>query len=125
MNWLKEKLRHKFGYALSGVISGIRSDSSIALQCVLGLITVTVCLFLPLSALEWCVILIMIFLVIAMEFVNSAIEETVNYISTKRHPAAKRIKDLAAGAVLLVSICALCVAVIIIGGKLYWIIFGK
>ncbi|MEI3146631.1 MAG: hypothetical protein V8T10_01085 [Merdibacter sp.] len=42
MNWLKEKLRHKFGYALSGVISGIRSDSSIALQCVLGLITVTV-----------------------------------------------------------------------------------
>ena len=116
MNWLKEKLRHKFGYALSGVISGIRSDSSIALQCVLGLITVTVCLFLPLSALEWCVILIMIFLVIAMEFVNSAIEETVNYISTKRHPAAKRIKDLAAGAVLLTSICALCVAIIIIGG---------
>ena len=70
-------------------------------------------------------ILIMIFLVIAMEFVNSAIEETVNYISTKRHPAAKRIKDLAAGAVLLISICALCVAIIIIGGKLYWIIFGK
>ena len=98
MNWLKEKLRHKFGYALSGVISGIRSDSSIALQCVLGL---------------------------EMEFVNSAIEETVNYISTKRHPAAKRIKDLAAGAVLLISICALCVAIIIIGGKLYWIIFGK
>ena len=120
MNWLNEKLRHKFGYALSGVISGIRSDSSIALQCVLGLITVIVCLFLPLSALEWCVIC----LVIAMEFVNSAIEETVNYISTKRHPAAKRIKDLAAGAVLLTSICALCVAIIIIGGKLYWIIFG-
>ena len=125
MNWLKEKLRHKVGYALSGVLSGLRNDSSIALQCVLGLITIIVCLFLPLSALEWCVILIMVFLVIAMEFVNSAIEKTVDYISTQRHPAAKQIKDLAAGAVLLISICALCVGIIIIGGKLYWIIFGK
>ena len=72
-----------------------------------------------LSAIEWCLILIMIFLVITMEFINSAIEETVNYISLQRHPMAKRIKDLSAAAVLLMSICALCVAVIIIGGKLF------
>ena len=54
-----------------------------------------------------------------MEFINSAIEETVNYISLQRHPMAKKIKDLAAGAVLMMSICALCVAIIIIGGKVF------
>lgn len=118
MRWLKNKLMHKFGYAFIGVVNGIRQDSSIALQCVLGLITIVVCLFLPLSKIEWCLILIMIFLVITMEFLNSAIEETVNYISMERHPMAKKIKDLAAGAVLLMSICALCIAIIIIGGKI-------
>ena len=119
MHWLKDKLIHKFGYAFAGLWTGIRQDSSIALQCVLGAVTIIVCLFLPLSAIEWCLILIMIFLVITMEFINSAIEETVNYISLQRHPMAKRIKYLSAAAVLLMSICALCVAVIIIGGKLF------
>lgn len=119
MRWLKNKLIHKFGYAFVGIINGIRQDSSIALQCALGSITIIVCLFLPLSPVEWCLILIMIFLVITMEFINSAIEETVNYISLQRHPMAKKIKDLAAGAVLMMSICALCVAIIIIGGKVF------
>ncbi len=118
MRWLKDKLKHKFGYAFYGVYDGIRHDASIALQCVLGLITVFVCLFLSLTPIEWCLILIMIFLVITMEFINSAIEAAVDYISLDRHPMAKRIKDLAAAAVLLMSLCALCVALIIIGGKL-------
>lgn len=119
MRWLKDKLIHKFGYAFVGLWTGIRHDTSIALQCVLGVITIVVCLFLSLSAMEWCLILIMVFLVIAVECINSAIEETVDYISMQRHPRAKRIKDLSAAAVLLVSIGALCVAVIIIGGKLF------
>ena len=61
MHWLKDKLIHKFGYAFAGLWTGIRQDSSIALQCVLGAVTIIVCLFLPLSAIEWCLILIMIF----------------------------------------------------------------
>ena len=58
------------------------------------------------------------FLVITAEFINSAIEKTVDYISLERHPQAKAIKDLSAAAVLLISICAFCIAVIILGGKL-------
>ncbi|WP_075877400.1 diacylglycerol kinase family protein [Merdibacter massiliensis] len=120
MRWLKDKLMHKFGYAFFGIIHGIRHDSSIALQCILGCVTIFVCLFLHLTVIEWCIILIMIFLVISFEFINSAIESTVDYISLQQHPMAKKIKDLAAGAVLLISICALCVAVLIIGGKIFW-----
>lgn len=119
MHWLKDKVRHKFAYAFCGLLNGIRHDSSIALQFILGLITILVCLFFSLSALEWCLILLMIFLVITAEFINSAIEKTVDYISLERHPQAKTIKDLSAAAVLLISICAFCIAVIILGGKLF------
>ena len=107
MHWLKDKVRHKFAYAFCGLLNGIRHDSSIALQFILGLITILVCLFFSLSAL-----------VITAEFINSAIEKTVDYISLERHPQAKAIKDLSAAAVLLISICAFCIAVIILGGKL-------
>ena len=42
MHWLKDKLIHKFGYAFAGLWTGIRQDSSIALQCVLGAVTIIV-----------------------------------------------------------------------------------
>lgn len=118
MRSLRDRIIRKFRFACIGVWTGITQDKSIALQCVLGLLTVLVCAFLPLSVVEWCVILILIFLVIILEFINSAIEKTVDYISLEKHPLAKQIKDLAAGAVLLMSVCALLAAILIVGGKL-------
>jgi hypothetical protein len=70
-------------------------------------------IYLQLSTLEWCCILSCIFLVLAAEMLNSAIEYTVDLITSDYHELAKKAKDAGAGAVLLVSILALCIAGII------------
>src|SRR5690625_6279539 len=56
-------------------------------------------IFFTLSLLEWLVIGLIITVVLVAEVLNSAIERTVDYISTDIHPDAKVIKDMAAGAV--------------------------
>lgn len=74
--------------------------------------------FFDLTVTEWIVVIILIALVITLEFVNSAVEHVVDFISPNYHPQAKIIKDYMAAAVLVVSIAAGVIACIILGGKL-------
>ena len=46
-------------------------------------------------------------LVLVTEMINTAIERAMDFITMDRHPYIKAIKDIAAGAVLVASICAL------------------
>lgn len=61
-------------------------------------------LLLPLGFGERAVILPLGVLVLAMELMNTAVERTVDYISTDHHPMAERAKDAASAAVALTAI---------------------
>ena len=69
--------------------------------------------FLHLSITEWCLIILCISLVIALEAVNSAVERVVDLASPDWHALAKDAKDLAAAAVLLSSMGAAVIGAII------------
>ncbi|KAB7708734.1 diacylglycerol kinase family protein [Bacillus aerolatus] len=75
--------------------------------------------WLSLTRTEWLFILIMIFGVMALEVVNTAIEKTVDLVTEDLHPLAKEAKDLAAGAVLLFSCLALLTGAIIFLPKVW------
>jgi diacylglycerol kinase (ATP) len=64
---------------------------------------------------EWAVLLICIAMVLGFETMNTAVEKTVDRISTDRHPLSGQIKDLSAAAVLLVTVVAG-----IIGLMIFW-----
>lgn len=66
-----------------------------------------------LTRFEWLFILSLIGLVIAMELLNTAIERTVDLITTDFHPLAKIAKDVAAGAVLVTAVFAMIAGIII------------
>lgn len=55
------------------------------------------------------VLLIVIGLVIAAELFNTALESIVDLASPEWHPLAKKAKDTAAGAVLVMAMVAVCV----------------
>lgn len=55
----------------------------------------------------------------AAEIFNTAIEKTMDFISTERRPEIKFIKDLAAGAVLIAAITAMITAAFIFIPKLF------
>ncbi|MGX8834230.1 diacylglycerol kinase family protein [Amedibacillus sp. YH-ame6] len=118
ISFLRKYVR-KFYFAFAGLFHGVCHDHSIMLQVFIGCAVIVACAFLSLNGMEWALILIVIASVIALEFVNSAIEEVVDMVCPHYHESAKKIKDYAAAAVLMMSIVAAIVGVIIIGGKLW------
>ncbi len=59
---------------------------------------------LEVSRLEWCVLLLCCALVLGMEALNSALERLTDLISPDWNKQAGLVKDVAAGAVLIVSL---------------------
>ena len=109
----------KFYYAFAGLFHGLCHDSSILLQCLIGLVVIIVSCFFHLALWEWIIIFMLVAMVIALEFVNSALETVVDKICPDYDLDAKKIKDYAAAAVLVMSIAAAIIAVLIFGGKLW------
>lgn len=103
----------KFKNALWGLSLGFR-DTSILIQVGLAIVTVGVFIFIGIGPIEWIIIIALIILVIVVEWINTAIEEVVNYISEDYNEKARDIKDLSAGAVLLSCVFAFIIGMIIL-----------
>ncbi|MEO8412500.1 MAG: diacylglycerol kinase family protein [Ginsengibacter sp.] len=62
---------------------------------------------------EWIIILLCSSLVMGLEMVNTAIEKLSDIVTTSIDPAIKKVKDIAAGAVLLVSVSSVIAGLVI------------
>ena len=101
------------GHAFAGV-SGLFASEANALIHLLFVAAVPVAAFLlNVSATEWCLLILCIGLVLAAEALNTAIERLSDRISQEYSPLIKDAKDLAAGAVLILSCTAAAVGLII------------
>ena len=68
---------------------------------------------LGITRTEWIMVVMCIGTVIAAELFNTAIEKLVDLVSPVRHPVAGRVKDIAAGAVLICAVAAAIIGLII------------
>ena len=110
-------------HAIDGVIEGYRNERSMKIHCVAAVAVVILGLVLKISAWEWIVCIVLIGLVIASELLNTALENVVDICSPELNPRAKRVKDTAAGAVLIVSLAAAAAGLIIFLPKVWNLIF--
>lgn len=117
ISYLK-RLINKFANAFRGIAYGLKHDRSIAFQCLIGAAVVVFGLLYQFTISEWMLILLLICLVIAVEFFNSAIEKCVDLISPQYNELAKIIKDYGAAAVFVVSLAAFIVGILILKGAL-------
>jgi diacylglycerol kinase len=70
------------------------------------MVVVVTGIMLQLSTIEWSVVVLAMFTVLAMECVNTAIEKLVDFVSPGFHEQAGLVKDISAAAVLLTAIGA-------------------
>jgi diacylglycerol kinase len=75
--------------------------------------------YFHISELEWLAIILVSGLVLTAEVLNTALEELCDMLRDTHDPHVGKIKDLAAGAVLLASATALIVGLIIFLPKLW------
>lgn len=108
-----KKLVNSFKYAIEGFISSFKTERNMKIHVLAMALVVILGIYLKLSPIEWCIIVISIALVISAELFNTAIETLVDMVSPERNPNAKLVKDISAAAVLALAIGAAVVGTII------------
>lgn len=104
-----------FGYAASGLCQAVLSGRNLRFILCAGLTAFVWAVICRLAPLEWGLLVLTVGLVVSTELLNTAIEAVVDLTSPERHPLAKRAKDIAAAAVLVISIASLGVGAAIFG----------
>jgi diacylglycerol kinase len=92
-----------FSYAFIGIYFGLRYEKNLWFQLFIG-ISATL-LFLNYEKNGYAVFtLVMMFVVSALELMNTAFEHLCDLVDTNHNPKIARIKDVAAGAVLYAAL---------------------
>jgi len=108
-----QRVKTAIGYSFAGFRYAIQYETAIREELLALAVLVPISALLPVTNMEHLVLVLSMMLVVLVEFVNSAIESTVDRISTDRHPLSGRAKDLASGAVFIaVLMSGLCWVVI-------------
>lgn len=114
-----KRFSQAFMHAFDGLKWALKEERNFRTHVALGGVAVVVGFFFQLTQQEWLWMIAMIFLVLLMELLNTVIENIVDFITEHEyHPLAKKIKDLAAGIVLLTACLAVVVAFIILVPKI-------
>ena len=108
-----------FTYAWNGILYAIRSEKHMRFHLLAAFLVTVAGWFFSINTTEWCLIISSIGAVIAAEIFNTALEQLVNLVSPQQHVIAGKVKDLAAGAVLVISIAALLIGIIIFVPKIF------
>jgi len=107
-----------FQHALRGIAELLHSQHNARIHAFATVCVVAVGLFLDVSALEWCALILAVVAVWAAEALNTALEFICDVASPEFHPLVKKSKDIAAGGVLLSAIGAAAVGLVIFGPRL-------
>lgn len=109
----KNPLGKSFGYAFEGIWTGIRKERNMRIHCLAVILVTAAGTFSGLTAMEWCICLLLFGMVISLELVNTAVEAVVDLVTEEKKPLAKIAKDTAAGAVLFTAVMAVIIGCII------------
>ena len=112
------KAGRSFRFAGRGILDLFRLENNAKIHLLIAGLVVVAGFYLNLTRTEWAIILTQIGLVWAAEAINTALEKLCDFVSPGQHPQIKAIKDMSAGAVLILTITAVTVGLIIFGGKL-------
>ncbi len=104
-----------FRHAFAGSWHALRTQRNAWIHALATAAVVALGLWLRIRTLEWAVLVVVIGMVWAAEFANTALEALVDLASPDAHPLAKVSKDVMSGAVLLAAITAAAVGLLVLG----------
>lgn len=100
--------------AIEGILYVARTQKHMRWHLLTAMMVALASLILDVSAVEFIALSFAIILVMATEMLNTAIEVAVDMIAEGYHPMAKVAKDVAAGAVFLVSFGAVIIGYLVL-----------
>ncbi len=116
---------NSFKYALNGIRFLFKSEIHAKIHLVFTISVILMAFYFRVSTTEWMMIVFSIASVFSAEAFNTALEEITDLVSPEHHPIAGKVKDLAAGAVLISAIGAAIVGFLIFLPKLSMLLFAS
>lgn len=104
--WVVSVLR-SFGPASAGLAWALKTQRNLQVHAFATLLAGVSGSLLQLEAWEWCAVLLSLGLVWVAELLNTAIEVLADRVSKEREEPIRRVKDMAAAAVLAAALAAL------------------
>ena len=108
-----------FKYAFDGFKTLFLEEHNARIHLFIALIIILTGFYFNLSNIEWLFIIFCIGFVFFAELVNSSIENIADFVSPEKHNSIKKVKDLAAAAVLTSAITSVIVGLIIFLPKIF------
>ena len=121
-----KQLLTSIGHAVDGIVDLVKRENNAKIHVISTLLVILVGLRLEFLAIEWLWISLAVAGVWVAELINSALEKLVDLVSPEEHPLAKKVKDYAAGAVLVMAIWAVFVFCLISLPHVWmWLAFSR
>lgn len=115
---MKKRLK-SFSFALKGIKSAFSTEPNMKIHGIIALLVVIFGILFQISINEWLLCLLCFGLVFGLELINTSLENIVDLVSPEIHPTAGKIKDLAAGAVLISALFSAVIGLIIFIPKIW------
>ena len=111
----KPAFHRSFLNAVNGAFWMLKSERNFQIEVLGLLVNLFLIVFLKLNITDTALILIVSFAVLSLEVLNTAIEKICDVVQPEFDKRIKIIKDVSAGAVVLMSFAAICVGILV-----YW-----
>jgi diacylglycerol kinase len=108
-----KRLFRSFGFAFKGIKYAFDTQPNFRIHLVAGAIAVALGFVLQISTAEWLWVILSIAAVLSAELLNTAIETLTDLVSPTYNIKAGHVKDVSAGAVVVVAVFALLAGIII------------
>lgn len=109
----KRPIFFSFSDAVQGIVHVARYERNMRIHIAIGLLVVILATVLGVSRIEMLALILTIGIMFMAELINTAIEETVNLVTSDFHPLAGMIKNISAGTVLIAAMTAMAVGYLV------------
>ena len=120
----KSKFSESLGHAIDGIQYTASHERNFRIEMFFAILVTIASFILKVSLLEWGILVLVMAMVLALEMVNTSIERAVDLVTKEYRELAKIAKDVAAGAVLIMSMFSVIIGIIIFLPKIIELLQG-
>mgnify|MGYP001569788203 CR=1 FL=1 len=110
---MPKKILWSFGHAFRGLRSALQGGRNFKILILAAILIIAFAYYLHFTYLEFTVLILTIAVVLFGELINTALEQILNMLEPNHHPLVGKIKDMAAGSVLVLALGAFLVGILL------------
>ena len=111
-------------YSIKGIFWMLKSERNFQLEVLALIVNLFLIVYFELSSTDAALIILVCFLVLITEALNTAVEKICNFVEPNFNKKIGLIKDIAAGAVILATFLSIIVGILVYSNYFFFFFFN-